>query len=707
MIPKLHLAVHRRVTTMEKSTSEHIKKDMTSFERPHLIQQRAELNKFVKRAKGKAKEQYKFKQLWKLVTSPFNLMLSYAQIHKNRGALTSGVDSLTPNGVGVEYLQTLRTELVEGTYKHEAVRRIYVPKPGSQKKRPLGIPTFRDRIVQAAVKNVLEAIFEPTFEHVEKEQNEIARNFGFRPRQRPQEAILKLSAALSRHVNVIELDIKGAFDNVSHRKVIEQVQTRVQDRRLLNLIRQMLKAGIMYMDKEETPFKGTPQGSIVSPLLWNICFELFDNFVRTELSAYMEEINTKEKRNARSQRSPAYSRICTKVQTSKKRLDRYRNAGMHRTDETYKEELRAFKALKLEQMNTKSIIQHNVSKIKSFRFADDVVLLHDGMDREIPIIKAKTFEFLRTLGLEASEEKTQIKKSNDVRNPVKFLGFELARIGTRTKRRSTPSTTRTLKLTNALGVKELQTIEVKGHRNKERTAPGQSVRPNQTRILARLHNRGYCDKSGWPIHSKLLFLKSDFEIVSHYNLVLRGILQYYATVVTDRRILQRIGYILRYSCAKTLANKHKSSISKIFKKITRRMKVQVEKQVTNTRTGESKIQTFRTSIPNTTDLIRDSFRAWFNKEEKEGYNPYEVSVNMRTIMKLTDRCTVCGTTHDQCPIEHHHTNSCKSIRSAGWRRFVQMLERKVIPICKDCHDKAGRGELNNIKFSDLNYPEAL
>lgn len=129
-----------------------------SFRKEHLIKQREELSTFVQRARSKSHLEFKFLQIWKLVTSPFNLMLAYAQIHKNKGSLTMGVDELTPDGIGTEYIQQLRNDLLSQTYKHKAIKRVEIPKPGSHKTRPLGIPTFRDRIVQAAVKNILEAI---------------------------------------------------------------------------------------------------------------------------------------------------------------------------------------------------------------------------------------------------------------------------------------------------------------------------------------------------------------------------------------------------------------------------------------------------------------------------------------------------------------------------------------------------------------------
>merc|ERR1712176_1603460 len=652
-------------------------------------------------------------QLWKLVTSPFNLMLAYSQIQKNRGALTMGVDKLTPNGIGVETLQELRKDLVNGTYKHKAIKRTYVPEPDSHKKRPMGIPTFRDRIVQAAVKNVLEAIFEPRFKHVEKEQNEIARNYGLRPGQRPQEAILKLRVALQVHVNAIELDIKGAFYNVLHRKVLQQIKTRVQDRRPMALVEQMLKAGIIRTDGKDTsskmkiPFKGTLQGPIVSPLLWNICFELFDEYVRNELSAYIEEINEQEDRNQRSKRDPKYTQIATQVQLSRSRLKRLHEKGVHPKDEAYQNELATFKSWKSAQMGKKSKIQHNNSKIKMFRFADDVIILHDGKDREVEVIKQKVFEFLKTIGLEASEEKTQIKKTNDVNNPVKFLRFQMVVRPGRVLTKSSPKHKRKVVRTDGNVHRVTQTVELAEHRNKGRTRPITSVRPDISQVLFKLHNRGYCDKKRFPIHSKLLLFKSDFEIVSHYAMVLRGNLQYYAPVVTDTAFLQRMRYILRYSCAKTLANKHKSSISKTFKRLTRRMKVKVQKHHTNFRTGETTLREYETLIPNTTDLIESSRKTWRFNRAYVRYNPYEVSANMCTIMKMTDRCVVCGTHHEICPIEHHHVNSCKSIKAKGWRRFVQMLERKVIPLCKNCRNLAGRGKLNDIKFSDLVAPEVL
>jgi RNA-directed DNA polymerase len=187
---------------------------------------------------------YVFRKLWGFITDPRNLRIATARVAQNKGARTAGVDGLTVRrvlGVGVDtFVQDLRSELRAGAYRPSPVRRVLIPKPGQPGKfRPLGIPTVRDRVVQAAVKNILEPVFEADFYPV---------SYGFRPGRgvhgalehlrlllRPKDAAMEPDRRLP-YQWAIEGDIKGCFDNIDHHGLMSRVRRRIADTKVNRLV---------------------------------------------------------------------------------------------------------------------------------------------------------------------------------------------------------------------------------------------------------------------------------------------------------------------------------------------------------------------------------------------------------------------------------------------------------------------------------------
>jgi RNA-directed DNA polymerase len=198
------------------------------------------------------------------------LHAAFAQVAANEGA--AGVDHVT---IAMferhldEELRRLSEQLRNGTYQPQAIRRHYIPKPGTQEKRPLGIPTVRDRVVQTALRMVIE----PIFEHEFAEQS-----YGFRPKRGCKDALRRVDELLKAgYCHIVDVDVKGYFDTIPHGGLMDLVGQKISDGRILALIEAFLKQGILEDLREWTPEKGSPQGAVISPLLSNIYLNPLDH----------------------------------------------------------------------------------------------------------------------------------------------------------------------------------------------------------------------------------------------------------------------------------------------------------------------------------------------------------------------------------------------------------------------------------------------
>ena len=218
----------------------------------------------------------RFDDLFNLVADPAFLLVAWVRVRGNKGARTAGVDGETARYIeavrGVAgFLSELRDDLKARMFQPLPARRRAIPKAGG-KVRYLGIATIRDRVAQASLKLVLEPIFEADF---------LPCSYGFRPNRRAHDAVAEVHHFTSRSYEwVVEGDIKACFDEISHSALMDRVRKRVGDKHVLNLVKAFLKAGILTEDGTLTNTDaGTPQGSILSPLLSNVALSVLDEFI--------------------------------------------------------------------------------------------------------------------------------------------------------------------------------------------------------------------------------------------------------------------------------------------------------------------------------------------------------------------------------------------------------------------------------------------
>jgi RNA-directed DNA polymerase len=204
------------------------------------------------------------------VWSRENLRAAFTRVKRNGGS--AGVDRQT---VAMfedrleDNLDRIASVLSQGLYRPQTIKRVWIPKPGKKEKRPLGIPTVRDRVVQTALRNALEPIFEQGFaEH----------SYGFRPGRGCKDALRRVDALLNSGCAwVVDADIKSFFDTIDHDRLLERMERKISDRSILSLVEQMLKQQVLDTAKEWTPEEGTPQGAVISPLLSNIYLDPLDH----------------------------------------------------------------------------------------------------------------------------------------------------------------------------------------------------------------------------------------------------------------------------------------------------------------------------------------------------------------------------------------------------------------------------------------------
>jgi group II intron reverse transcriptase/maturase len=441
--------------------------------------------------------------LYRQLFNPDLYLRAYRRISGNDGAMTRGVTDETVDGMSLEKINTLIEEVRNERIRWTPVRRTYIPKKGG-KKRPLGIPTWKDKLLQEVMRSLLEAYYEPRFSRF---------SHGFRSGRGCHTALVEISHIWKGTKWFVEGDIKGCFDNIDHEMLLSILREKIHDNRFVRLIENLLKAGYLEEWRYYPTLSGTPQGGIISPILSNIYLDRLDKFVEQEL---LTTYNRKKERKVNPDHHAWTNRAY-----------RYRQIGdLAKAKEASKQQHR---------LPYGDPYDPEYRRLCYVRYADDFLLGFAGPKGEAETIKEKLRQFLQEkLKLEMSPEKTLITHATT--EAARFLGYNIL----------------------------IQQEDTKRDRNNIRSVNGVPALRIPEEVVEECCTR--YQKDAKPIHRVELTRDDDFSIVSQYQSEYRGYVQYYA-LAANIAWMNKVHWTMKGSLLKTLANKHKTSVAKEWQRL--------------------------------------------------------------------------------------------------------------------------------------------
>ena len=556
-------------------------------------------------------------------------MTAYQKLYSNKGAGTEGTDNDTADGFGEEYVCQLIKNLKDQTYEPKPVKRVYIPKRNG-KKRPLGIPSFRDKLVQEAMRMILEAIYEPIFS---------THSHGFRPNRSCHTALSEIGNSFRGTIWFIEGDIAGCFDNIDHNVLLKILSEKIKDSKFINLIRKFLKAGYMEDWKYHKTYSGTPQGGILSPILANIYLHELDK----KVEAMQENFNAPCKRD----RSPAYKHKGYEIRKMKKKYGQSSNEAEKKALRKQIHKL----GVELRKLPSKDATD---KKIAYVRYADDFIVGVNGTREEAEQIKRELTEFSRErLKLELSNEKTKITHSSE---KALFLGYDVSvRRSSVTKPTKSGITRRTMNYSVDITV-PLKRIEGFLFEHK---------------VIKQDKNGGLI-----PWHRDYLTGSTDLEIIDTYNAQTRGICNYY-NLASNFSKLGYFAYLMEYSCLKTLAKKYKTHIRPLIKKYRVGKKWGIPYE---TKRGIQRMMIVRLSDFERGNIFKESDIDTI--KDRHHYS----DINSLEKRLKAHKCELCGIEGDDVSFEIHHVNKLKNLKGKTfWEKAMIAKKRKTLVVCHECH----------------------
>ena len=437
-------------------------------------------------------------RLYRQLFSPQLYLLAYGRLYSNKGAMTPGPDGETVDGMSLGKIGRIIDALRHERYRFKPVRRFYIPKKNG-KKRPLGLPSWSDKLVGEVIRLLLEAYYEPQFSDL---------SHGFRPHRGCHTALSEVSNRWTGTTWFIEGDISDCFGSLDHEILLSVLADRIHDGRFLRLLRNMLQAGYLEDWAWNATLSGAPQGGVASPVLSNIYLHRLDSFVEKVL---IPEYTRGDSRAP----NPEYREM-------EKRLARLRRRGDRPAARALRRQMR--------RMPSKDPADPGFRRLRYVRYCDDHLLGFTGPKAEAEDIKIRLAAFLRDeLRLELSREKTLITHART--GAARFLGYEI-------------------------------TVQHADHKvtGKRRSANG-IVGLRVPRDVIKAKSAPYL-KLGKPERRNQMVNDDDHTIVRTYGAEYRGLVEYYL-LAGDVYRLNRLEWVMKTSMLKTLACKHDSTVTKM------------------------------------------------------------------------------------------------------------------------------------------------
>lgn len=580
---------------------------------------------------------YKFQRLYRNLYNPDFYMTAYQRVYSNDGSMTEGIDGTTVDGMSEKRIENLIDSLKDHSYQPKPARRTYIEKKNSTKKRPIGIPSSNDKLVQEVVKMILENIYEPNFSDC---------SHGFRPQKSCHTALTDLQAKFTSAKWFVEGDIQACFDSFDHHVIIDILRRRIDDEAFISLIWKFLKAGYMEQWTFNKTYCGTPQGSGCSPILANIYLN--------ELDVYMDEYKQRFDKGDKIKRNPEYIRLDNKTRRLKQKNSKlWETMTMEQRDEQ-KNIVNSLIKEKL-SVNTQVSTDHDYKRLQYIRYVDDFIIGVIGSKEDSLRIKEDIRLFLsEKLKLTLSVEKTKITHTS---NFARFLSYDI-----------TVSRSDAIKKDKNGVRKRMYNGQIKLYVPHEKWA---SKLKQLNAIKISKHADG-TERYKATCRTKLIN-REDSQILQAYNSEVRGLYNYYC-IANNASVVGKFGGLMYHSMCKTFAGKYKSKVSHMKKKYVKNGNFTV---VYQTKAG-SKERVF--------------YNQGYGKKAKLPF----ADINVLPAYKKYDRpnslaarlrakcCELCGTTNEA--LEIHQVKRLKDITGhSEWEIKMREGRRKTLAVCNMCH----------------------
>lgn len=583
---------------------------------------------------------YRFQRLYRNLYNPEFYYLAYNNICTGQGNMTEGVDGQTIDGMSAERIDNLIASLRDHSYRPHPAKRIYIPKKNG-KKRPLGIQSAEDKLVQEVVRMILESIYEPTFS---------PNSHGFRPKRSCHTALKHIDINFKGAVWFVEGDIKACFDSFDHHVMADILRERIDDEQFIALMWKFLRAGYMEQWTYHRTYSGTPQGSGISPILANIYLDKLDSFMDEYKKSF--DVGSAKGRKVDSGYTSARGHYHKLVKAYEQLWD---NLSLEERTAMGRELRKARSEMLSHPYYTSCNSQYKC--IHYCRYADDFLISVIGSKEDARAIKEDVKIFLaEKLKLTMSEEKTKITHTTDF---ARFLGYDICISRSNSIKR------------NGYGVMKREfSGRVMMYVPKEKWM-GKLLEYHTLRI-----KKDENGKEKWKtVHRGKLINHPDIEIITKFNAELRGLYNYYR-LANNVSVLNKFAYIMEYSMYKTYACKYRSTVSKVIDRFSQDGVFAIPYE---TKGGKKYCEFYHGGFKRVKQTLMepDTLPEYSRRYDRPGSNAARIKRGV---------CELCGEKTDD--IRMHHVRRLKDLTgNSDWEEKMRKTRRKSLAVCKACHER--------------------